>query len=480
MCQLCDDPDHTGSLEELAKGWSRRGFLAAGASLGTVLTFASTPNTSLAQTAAQGTGTDPKSFIIRGAYVITMDPELGDLADADVHVVGDKIVAIGKDIGAEADLVIEGAGKVVMPGFIDTHTHMWNAIWRNINVSYQQLTDKMGPHYRPEDFYNSVSLCALEMLSSGVTTVHGWEHNIRKPEHADAELQALKDTGIRARFSYGFHHHIANDEVADLQDMTRARDQWSDDLVTVGYASRVFDNDGVGPSGWPAANEEVRQKEWGFARAEGLPITYHVTWLTAQAEPYVEMAGPDLLLVHGYQWGEDVWRRLAEAGAKMSMSPYTSVGYRAPIPFEAMKTAGIDISFSLDNLRATGIADTFREMHMAKSLTRFSGANINDRDLMEIATLGGAKAMDIDDVTGSLKPGKLADLIVVEVNKWNMQPMGDIDRMLVHVARPEHVLHVAVGGRLVKRDGVLQGVNTAAVAHAANETLSYLLGKTVL
>ncbi len=476
MCEICEDPTHKGSIEDLMDDWTRRGFLSKSVTLGTALGVATAcaPSASSVEKNPQSIA-QPKSIIIQGAYILTLDPELGDIESGDVHIVGDEIVAVGSNIDAQADLVIDGQGSVVMPGFVDTHTHMWNTIWRNLNAGYQALTDKMGPHFRPEDFYNSVSLCAMEMLNAGVTTVHAWEHNIRKPEHADAELNALKDAGIRTRFSYGFHHHINSDEVADLDDMIRARDAWSDDLITVGYASRVFDNDGVGPSGWPAANGEVREREWAFARSEGLPITHHVSWKTANAEPYIEMAGPDLLLVHGYQWGEDVWRQLADAGTTSSMSPYTSIGSRLAIPFEAMKAGGIEISFSLDNLRATGVSDNFREMHVAKSITRFSGANISDRELLRIATEGGAKAMGLGDKIGTLKPGKLADIIVVDIAHWAMQPKGEIDKMLVNSASASNVTDVIVGGKLVKRDGVLVGSNPSEIGKAANESLTYLL-----
>lgn len=477
MCTLCDRATTNQDASTAELKLSRRQLLAAGVSFGAIPIAASVPSPLLAQT---GPNTAPdlgrvQSFVLRNAYVMSMDPGSGDLEPCDVHVVGDTIVAVEPNISADVDLVIDGSGKVVLPGFIDTHTHMWSAIWRNLDVAYLELTDKLGPHYRPQDAYNAVLLCALEMLNAGVTTVHAWEHNVRSPEHADAELQALKDAGIRAHYSYGYHHHLPSNEAADLADMVRARDRWSDDMITIGYASRVLDNDGVGPTGWPSATAAVRQREWAFARRENLPITHHVTYVTAAPEPYFEIAGPDVLLVHGYQWAEAVWRRLADAGVRMSMSPYTSAGYRTPIPFGEMAETGIVTSLSFDSLSSAGSTNGFREMLVAKLINQFAGGSVSYRDLLRAATLGGAAALGLDAKTGSLEPGKQADLMVVDLDAWNMGPSASVEKALVHAAEPAHVRHVAVAGKLVKFDGELTGANAQAASEAAGDSLAFLL-----
>jgi 5-methylthioadenosine/S-adenosylhomocysteine deaminase len=250
------------------------------------------PSTSAQSTTPDTSGV--KSFLIRNAYVKTMDDALGDLPQADVHVADGKIVAVRPNINADVDLIVDGTNKVVMPGIIDGHTHMWTSIWRNLDVSGLRLTDKLSPLFRPEDSHNAVALCAYEMLGSGITTVHAWEHNIRSYEHASAELHALRTAGIRTRYSYGYHHHMAPAEMMDTKGLIKARDNYASELITLGYASRIFDNGGVGPSPYPAANAEVRAREWEFAHRERLPITHHVTDVTAQPEPYYEFAGPDV------------------------------------------------------------------------------------------------------------------------------------------------------------------------------------------
>ena len=148
-------------------------------------------------------------FVVRDATVLTMDPAIGDLARADVHVREGSIVAVGPRIAASGASAIDGRGMICMPGFIDTHWHLWTSICRAlINADdpkrgYFPVTNTLGRHYTPADSYCSVRLGLAEALSAGATTVHNWAHNIRSPEHAHAELRAMRDMGVRGRLAYG-------------------------------------------------------------------------------------------------------------------------------------------------------------------------------------------------------------------------------------------------------------------------------------
>ena len=146
---------------------------------------------------------------MRGGHVLTMDASLGDLAAGDVHVRDGAIVAVGTNIDAPAAQVIDGRDMIVMPGFVETHWHLWCTALRMIvraddpHEGYFPTTIRVGRHFTPQDSYIGVRLGVAEGLLSGITTVHDWSHNTVSPQHADAELQALRDIGIRARFSYG-------------------------------------------------------------------------------------------------------------------------------------------------------------------------------------------------------------------------------------------------------------------------------------
>ena len=152
-----------------------------------------------------------------------------DLAAGDVHVHAGTIVAVAPVIEASAAQVIDGAGMICIPGFVDTHFHLWNALFRVFvradvpALSYFPVTARLGPLMEPEDSYRSVRLGAAEALAAGVTTVHNWSHNTRSPEHADAELSGMRDIGIRGRFSYGTPVGMADDAPMDFAGLARVK-----------------------------------------------------------------------------------------------------------------------------------------------------------------------------------------------------------------------------------------------------------------
>jgi len=165
------------------------------------------PNLLLAQSgfsARPGRALPPRGeFVIRGATVLTIDDKIGDLARGDVHVRNGVIVAVAENINAAGLTVLDAGNMICLPGFIDTHWHLWTSLCRSViriddpRRSYFPVTNALGRHFTPEDSYRSVRLGLAEGLSAGATTVHNWAHNIRSPEHADAELRAMRDTGIR-------------------------------------------------------------------------------------------------------------------------------------------------------------------------------------------------------------------------------------------------------------------------------------------
>src|SRR4051812_34508462 len=192
---------------------SRRNVLKGATAIGALATA---PERLLAQQSTPRSASGPTAplpprgeFIIRGATVLTIDPILGDLAAGDVHVRDGEIVGVGQRINRPNVQVIESAGMICLPGFVDTHWHLWTSLLRPFvradveAFGYFPVTGRLGVHYAPEDSYRSVKLGVAEALSAGVTTVHNWAHNVRSPEHADAELSAMRDAGIRGRFAYG-------------------------------------------------------------------------------------------------------------------------------------------------------------------------------------------------------------------------------------------------------------------------------------
>src|SRR4051812_4199978 len=190
--------------------FSRRQMLQSAAAMAAA---ALAPRTLFAQQAARTPAASLPArgeFVIRGATVLTMDAAVPDLVAGDVHVRDGTIVAVAQKIQASAAQLIDGAGMICIPGFVDTHFHMWNALFRPFVLAdvpalgYFPVTARLGPLMRPEDSYRSVRLAATDAIAAGITTVHNWSHNTRsrsmqKPSSPPCATWASADGSPTAR-----------------------------------------------------------------------------------------------------------------------------------------------------------------------------------------------------------------------------------------------------------------------------------------
>ena len=170
------------------------------------------------------------NVVIRNAYVMTMETDVGDLKDADVHVRDGAIVAVGQKLNAPGASAIDGRGMIVMPGLVETHWHMWNTLLRGMSgekpdIGYFRTSAGLGRVFEPGDMYQGTRLAAAEAINSGITFVHDWCHNIRGPEFARQDLRALKESGLRARFSYGPMQGHDLKQPVDLADHREAEER---------------------------------------------------------------------------------------------------------------------------------------------------------------------------------------------------------------------------------------------------------------
>src|SRR5215813_1607901 len=197
--------------------------------------------------AGPGTGAGPRTgLLIRGGYVITMDPGTGDIPGGDVLVSEGMIAAVGTGLTAPAGATeLDATGMIVAPGLVDTHWHMWNTLLRGMSEGgpgYFRLCRSLGPAFAAGDVYQGTLLGCAEAISSGITTVHDWCHNIRTPAHAEAGLRALTRAGLRARFSYGYPAAHPNDQAMDLGGLRRLDAEWdvraAGGLLSLGMACR--------------------------------------------------------------------------------------------------------------------------------------------------------------------------------------------------------------------------------------------------
>jgi 5-methylthioadenosine/S-adenosylhomocysteine deaminase len=465
---------------------SRREFLNAAAALGT---------TALAGCATQGANgllsaagrsagglSERGEFLIKNAHIVTMDPKLGEIPGGDIHVRNGAIIAVGRNVSAPTAEIIPADTMIALPGFIETHWHMWGAVARNMagpteNTGYFYISRLLGQFFTLEENATGVRLALAEAIHSGITTVTNWSHNLLAPEYADAEIQVHKETGVRTRFAYGYSRKTPPNATLPLADVERVQKRWfgagKDNLLTLGIAARGPETNSV----------EVCRKEWAFARDHHIPITTHMGTSAervkkrqgVQALAKAGLLGPDVVLVHATNNTLDDFKRLAETKTPVSLSPYTELrtGFGIP-PVSAMLRTGVPVSLSVDTTILCGNADMFAIMkaiqNIANGVER-SEFGISAQRVLEMATIDGAHALGLADHVGSLTPGKRADIIFVRTTDPNMLPLTIPTHMIVQSAQPSNVDAVIVDGRFLKRGGKLTTIDMVKLARDSAVTI---------
>ena len=411
--------------------------------------------------------------LIRGGFVITMDDGLGNQPDTDVLIGTDgRIEAVGHGLDPAGAELVDARECLVLPGFVDTHRHMYSGMARGTGdgLSYgdyfQQVILDYAQGYTPDDTYMAVRLGMAEAIESGITTMHAWEHNLLTPEHAARSLQALRESGLRGRFSYGPPNVPMSLNTADVLQLRDAAFEKASD-------GRYFTPDGriqlgIACRGIELADESIWRPEMEFARSQNLPVTGHF-----MAPEHIDdlhkagMLGPDLVGVHAVDAGKRQAQMLAETGTPISISHggngRAGVGWSDPV---LLRDAGARICISLDSLSGCDSGDFFTLMRMmvvgTRAIQRDPGAYPVATMLRE-ATIGGAEALGIAGVTGSLTPGKAADIIVLRTDTLNMTPLTNPVAQVVLSAQPRNVHHVWIDGIPRMTAGRLAGDSAAEI-----------------
>jgi 5-methylthioadenosine/S-adenosylhomocysteine deaminase len=435
------------------------------------------------QSFAQGTATPVVRghYLIKNGAVISVDPLRGVLPRGDVHVHDGRIEAIGPDLQVAGAEVIDATDMIVMPGFVDTHHHMWSALGRNFirdGLGYFQAKAATSSLFQPDDFYNSVMLALVEMANAGITTVHNWSHNTRTPAHADAELRAHRESMLRARYAYGHIDAMPRNQLLDYTDIDRVQREYFasgaafDGLVTFGVNLR----------GLSQSDEPVYLEDMKLALTRGLKVAIHAGQAPPNrviAEDYEKQGwlGPNLLICHYLPASDADAAAMARTKTPLSFSPHSEfrlgVAGDPRVALLRMRRHGVLISLSFD---ATSIAplNMFENMRLVwntaipwRGTPTEKDPPVGFREVIEMATLNGAKALGLGDITGSLTVGKRADIILIRGNDINVAPVAEIETTVVQSATPANVDTVLVDGRIVKRGGKVVAYDVEKIVRQA-------------
>jgi len=427
--------------------------------------------------------------LIRGGTVLTLDPQLGDFATGDVLIEGDRIVAVGPGLANGEVEMIDASGMIVMPGFVDSHRHIWEGLLRNIGTdvplegrtSYISFVlHKLAPAFRPEDAYVGNLVSALGAIDAGITTLLDWSHIQGSPAHTDAVIQALRDSGLRAVFAYGFPWWGKWEERQPSWFVRAATEHFStkDQKLTLALAA-------PGPE---FTDFEVTRDHWKLARETDARITTHVGVGSYGQDGKVQefgeagLLGPDTTYIHCTTLNDSEISMIVDTGGTVSLaSPVEMMMGHGMPPIQKFLDRGLHPSLSVD-VETNVPGDMFNQMRSVLALQRAMAGTqgktlVSTREVLEYATIEGARANGLDSKVGTLTPGKQADLIMLRTDRMNVTPLGDPATAVVSGMDTGNVDTVLIAGRVMKRHGELLDVDWPAVKRAAGESRDFVIAK---
>jgi 5-methylthioadenosine/S-adenosylhomocysteine deaminase len=464
--------------------------------------------------------------------VMSLDSQVGDFAQADVLVEGKKILAVGPDLHAGGAAEIDASGRIVMPGFIDTHHHQFETVLRSFLADgilindgsgtaagtityYEYILQTFAPVYRPQDVYINELFGALSQLDDGVTTVHDVSQIHHTPQHSDAAIQALFDSGRRSAFGYFEGAGNNGPTYAYPQDAFRINQQWfssTDQLVTMIMGGEVY------------LGDAIYEQSWKIGRQLGLQIAAHILspfgirpildqLAMGQGGSNHDIAlGPDNLFIHMTGMSDFGWQKVHDVGVQVSLAVPIEMNMRHGMPpILKLLSLGMEPSLSVD-VECTLTADFFTQMRSCMNLQRVvlnqmildqgfppnpidwglppeaasvpwptppagTFAPLTTRDVLRFGTINGARALRLDGKTGSLTPGKEADIIILDATRINVAPLNQVPGAVVSLMDRTNVETVIVAGKVRKWKGQLLDVDLPHLRRQLEASRDYVFAQ---
>lgn len=410
-----------------------------------------------------------EAFLIRDVQVLSMDDETGDHEKASVLVENGRIKEIAREILVPAGVqVIEGKGGILLPGLIDNHWHLWTSLLRSMsgnteNRGYFPVTARYSREYSPGDMKLAARYAAAEALNGGITTLNDFNHNARGPEYVMASFEALAEMGMRGHIAYGGHRDLKRETPTDFVGIQQVLEQTS--------KNPVFRNISLG-LGARSVDSPFLEEDWKRARELGLPVAIHASSSKAGKGQIGKLAGKGLLgsdvnIIHGNAITDREIKEVSDSGAFITMTPFSEmrIGFGFP-PVNKLKAANINLAVGVDSTALSGNADMFGIFKVLLNIANAkaeSEFHLHPREILKMATIDAARLLGLEEITGSVTPGKRADLIMLRKNDLNFSSGKQPYHLIVEAARPENVELVTVDGRILKKNGKLQHIDEKAL-----------------
>jgi cytosine/adenosine deaminase-related metal-dependent hydrolase len=421
-----------------------------------------------------------KKTLIRGATIITMDQQ-GDLYDADILIEGSKILEIGHGINVVADEVISGQGYIVIPGLINAHMHTWQTALRGLASNWTLLEYFKNMHsglatvFDPEDLFIATKMGAMNQLNCGTTTLVDWCHNNKTPEHNDAAIKGLLDSGIRAAFFQGTPKPEPKEGEIPFWERPHPKAELERLLKT--YGSHDLLSFGAAILGPHYSTLDVALHDFAMVKDLQMIASMHQGGGPARTPEGWEvldskgLLGPAINIVHGHALSDNQLKHFCELGMTFSATAESEMtqGHGHPLTGR-LRDFGRAPSLGVD-LESTCSGEMFIQARVAlgiqRSLDNFAyrtahntippTTTITTREALGWVTIEGARMLGKLDSIGTLKSGKQADLVMIRASDLNMQPVNDPVSAVVMQTSLSNVENVMVAGQWKKKNGQLLG-----------------------
>lgn len=416
-------------------------------------------------------------ILIRNSTLLTMvEPSVR--RGHDLLIMEGRIAAIGTSVDSPSGTeVVDATGRIVMPGLVNAHIHLWQAGLRGTagDWSFMQYFERMladtGTRMTPADIRLANEIGAWEQIEAGVTTLMDWSHALGGPEHSDAAIEGLEAVDMRAVFGH-----------APPPDMAKwwfgSPHAHPDDARRIALRLQGHDNISMALAvrGPDFTDDGVLAQDIALARDIGALISAHIGVSRAPDAPGNGVArleaaggiGPDVNLAHGNNLDDDEHRRLVEKGATITVAPEIEVqtGMRLPATGAVLRAGGLP-SIGTDVTSAYS-PDMFGQMRLALQIQRFADQEaaaargephaepLPARKVVEMATIGGARALRLDHEIGSLEVGKSADILILKPGFGAaLTPFNDPYQAVAQQCGPANVDMVISQGVIRKQNGTL-------------------------
>ncbi|MBW3583027.1 MAG: amidohydrolase [Euryarchaeota archaeon] len=428
------------------------------------------------------TNRPPASLLVRGAHVVTQDERRSILKTHDVYCEDGRIVEVAPDVATEADIVVEAAGRVLLPGLVNAHTHLAMGLFRGYGddmLLEPWLQERIWPaeaRLTEETMRAGADLGLLEMIRSGTTSF--LDMYFMEPLLAEATAAA----GMRGWMGWGLVD-VGSTAEGDVHERLKGpfqafAEDWADhDLITPSVA----------PHATYTCNPETLEKSAELAAHYDIPLHIHCAETRQEVydveaktgrRPVAQLAatgalGERTVLAHcGWITKQEV-QDIARAGAKVAHNPTSNLklatGGVTPLP--ELFAAGATVALGTDGPASNNACSLFEAMKLAalvQKQQRWDPTILPAGEALDLATRGGAAALRRPDL-GTLEEGKTADLTLVDFRRPHLVPCHDVVSNIVYAAQMADVTHTIVAGRVLYGDGVFTTLDVPSVLSRAEE-----------